>query len=50
MGFSLNDNAGSNATYTHVKKVAIIEAGVGGLQLAERLGKVDGMQVKIFEK
>ena len=42
MGFSLNDNAGSNTTtYTHVKKVCIIGAGVGGLQLAERLSKVE---------
>lgn len=50
MGFSLNDHTGTTPSYTHVKKVAIIGAGVGGLQLAERLGKVDGMQVKIFEK
>jgi len=32
-----------------VKRVAIIGAGVAGLQLAERLQKVAGMQVTIFE-
>ena len=50
MGYSLDNNADNNAqTYTHVKKVAIIGAGVAGLQLAERLSKVDGMEVTIFE-
>ena len=50
MGYSLSDITANNApTYTHVKKVAIIGAGVAGLQLAERLSKVDGMEVTIFE-
>merc|ERR1719378_832316 len=50
MGFSLEitDN-NAQTTYTHVKKVAIIGAGVAGLQLAERLSKVDEMDVTIFE-
>ena len=50
MGYSLENNKDNNApTYTHVKKVAIIGAGVAGLQLAERLTKVDGIEVTIFE-
>ena len=50
MGYSLSDITANNApTYTHVKKVGIIGAGVAGLQLAERLTKVDGIAVTIFE-
>jgi len=49
MGFSLETTNNNAPTYTHVKKVAIIGAGVAGLQLAERLSKVDGMEVVIFE-
>jgi len=50
MGYSLEINDNNSApTYTHVKKVGIIGAGVAGLQLAERLTKVDGIEVTIFE-
>jgi len=49
MGYSLETAANDAPTYTHVKKVAIVGAGVAGLQLAERLQKVDGMKVTIFE-
>ena len=49
MGYSLETTDNNTQTYTHVKKVAIIGAGVAGLQLAERLSKVDGMDVTIFE-
>jgi cation diffusion facilitator CzcD-associated flavoprotein CzcO len=35
-------------TYTHVKSLAIVGAGVAGLQLAERL-KSSGLRVTIFE-
>jgi len=49
MGYSLDSTDNNAPTYTHVKKVAIIGAGVAGLQLAERLSKVHGMEVTIFE-
>ena len=49
MGYSLEMTDNNAQTYTHVKKVAIVGAGVAGLQLAERLSKVDGMEVTIFE-
>jgi len=49
MGFSLETTDNNAQTYTHVKKIAIIGAGVAGLQLAERLSKVVGMEVVIFE-
>jgi len=48
MGFSLDTDSNDAPTYTHVKKVAIIGAGVAGLQLAERLSKTD-VRVTIFE-
>jgi len=51
MGFSL-DTDSSKATrtsYTHVKRIAVVGAGVAGLQLAERLSKKD-IEVTIFEK
>jgi len=50
MGYSLEIIDNNAPTYTHVKKVAIVGAGVAGLQLAERLSKVDGMEVTIFER
>lgn len=40
---------GDNTDFTHVKKVAIIGAGVAGLQVA-RLLKMVGIECKIFEK
>ena len=49
MGYSLETTDNNTQTYTHVKKVAIIGAGVAGLQLAERLSKVDGMEMTVFE-
>jgi len=49
MGYSLDTAAKDAPTYAHVKRVAIIGAGVAGLQLAERLQKVDGMHVTILE-
>jgi len=49
MGFSLNtESINDTPSYTHVKKVAIIGAGVAGLQLAERLSKTD-VNVTIYE-
>jgi len=48
MGFSLNTESNDTPTYTHVKKVAIIGAGVAGLQLAERLSQTD-VAATIFE-
>ena len=39
MGYSLENDDSNRATYDHVKRVAVIGAGVAGLQLAERLGK-----------
>ena len=51
MGYSLEDNdTHSSRTFDHVKRVAVIGAGVAGLQLAERLGKKSGLEVTIFEK
>ena len=51
MGYSLEDNdTTSSRTYDHVKRVAVIGAGVAGLQLAERLGQKSGLEVTIFEK
>jgi len=49
MGYSLDTASNDVPTYTHVKRIAIVGAGVAGLQLAERLQKVDGMHVTIFE-
>jgi len=49
MGYSLETAANDAPTYSHVKRVAIVGAGVAGLQLAERLQKVSGMHVTIFE-
>ena len=50
MGYSLETTDNNAPTYTHVKKVAIIGAGVAGLQLAERLTTTaDGIEVTIFE-
>ncbi|EOD28543.1 hypothetical protein EMIHUDRAFT_413815 [Emiliania huxleyi CCMP1516] len=50
MGYSLESDDSKCSTYVHVKKVAVIGAGVAGLQLAERLGKKSGLEVTIFEK
>ena len=50
MGYSLETNNTTRTTYEHVKRVAVIGAGVAGLQLAERLGKKPGLEVTIFEK
>jgi len=49
MGYSLETTGNNAPTYTHVKKVAIIGAGVAGLQLAERLSKDSSKDVTIFE-
>ena len=50
MGYSLETTDNNAPTYTHVKKAAIIGAGVAGLQLAERLTTTaDGIEVTIFE-
>ena len=49
MGYSLDIAANDAPKYTHVKKVAIVGAGVAGLQLAERLQQHGGIQVTIFE-
>ena len=51
MGYSLDTASNDAPTYTHVKMIAIVGAGVAGLQLAERLPRTgsDGMQVTIFE-
>ena len=45
MGYSLDSDDSNRITYAHVKKVAVIGAGVAGLQLAERLGKKSGLEV-----
>ena len=45
MGYSLESNDSNRTTYEHVKRVAVIGAGVAGLQLAERLGKKPGLEV-----
>ena len=44
----MNDDS-NRATYDHVKRVAVIGAGVAGLQLAERLGQKPGLELTIFE-
>ena len=49
MGYSLDTASNDAPTYSHVKRIAIVGAGVAGLQLAERLQKVDGTHVTIFE-
>ena len=45
MGYSLESDDSKCTTCVHVKKVAVIGAGVAGLQLAERLGKKSGLEV-----
>ena len=50
MGYSVENTDSTRASYDHVKRVAIIGAGVAGLQLAERLGKKSGLEVAIYEK
>ena len=45
MGFSIDSDDCNCTTSVHVKKVAVIGAGVAGLQLAERLGKKSGLEV-----
>jgi dimethylaniline monooxygenase (N-oxide forming) len=50
MGYSLENDDSNSATYDHVKRVAVIGAGVAGLQLAERLGQKPGLELTIFEK
>jgi len=50
MGYSLENNDSSRTNYDHVKRVAVIGAGVAGLQVAERLGKKPGLEVAVFEK
>ena len=45
MGYSLESDDSKCSSYVHVKKVAVIGAGVAGLQLAERLGKKSGLEV-----
>ena len=52
MGFTLTDNNSEEAlTYSHVKRVAILGAGVAGLQTAHQLQQVDGItDVTIFER
>lgn len=51
MGYSLmtDSQTATTTSYTHVKRVAIMGAGVAGLQLAERL-RASGKEVVIFEK
>jgi len=55
MGYSLettneSTNNSSRTTYKHVQRVAVIGAGVAGLQLAERLRNKSSLEVCIFEK
>ena len=50
MGFTLDDHSTETIDYSHVKRVAILGAGVAGLQTAAELKKVGITDITIFEK
>merc|ERR1719498_2330837 len=50
MGFTLDDHSTETMDYSHVKRVAILGAGVAGLQTAAELKKVGITDITIFEK